>query len=566
MRSTQQKEVSHSNKSSHSVFAQASSTISKNMSSTPMDISAPVSKAPSTLQQGVTLMKDKDVLVTIKNNMLTLAGMVQSDTSKAFDAVHANIPWKSVDVDYLKSLPVKDLTLNPGDVSSLLLWVDSAYMDKAVDVLRAWGFEFRSVLHVIAYDRPTPDKAVIAGKTDGGEEDSAGSVSESEAVTTRTTRKQAIPPGWSTEGLVTSRTRQLWYAETTCTTSESTTATRYLKDPSFIRKRLNQVSTFIYPDGEETYNTTTLSAKKKNLETWKIFPEYDVYIPSTLRNVLESIFKPTARVLSLFADGFSRQWFSWGPNVPGYFNGPLRNDSGFPLPAIILKSLSNIKMATVQKNLSIVNQYAVMMGKGLGSSEEAPIGPLVENKMNEFIDDLCHKAESGGGMRENPMSSASSARLMSANDFQAQDPVVKTQFLLTIAQVIRAIFRKNTEAADRRRRVGKRKRNTEEDGQPTAPRKYGIAAPVSISEKLAVFMGLEPGATQARTSVVKFINDYIKKNNLQNPEKKNNILLDEQLRNLLEPDENFGPVTYFNLCRLLKSHFMTIPKPVENEA
>lgn len=69
-----------------------------------------------------------------------------------------------------------------------------------------------------------------------------------------------------------------------------------------------------------------------------VFPEFDAYFPLEIGLALETLHKPTARVLNLFADTLNRFWYTWGPNVPGYVAGPLRPDGGgFPVVNAILK-------------------------------------------------------------------------------------------------------------------------------------------------------------------------------------------------------------------------------------
>jgi chromatin remodeling complex protein RSC6 len=144
-------------------------------------------------------------------------------------------------------------------------------------------------------------------------------------------------------------------------------------------------------------------------------------------------------------------------------------------------------------------------------------------------------------------------------------PDMQTQVLLLVGQVIRSVLKKNADATERRKKAVKRKRElngVEEEGEPKPriPRKFGIAAPVDISKDLADFMGLGAGEKVARTTVVKFVNEYIGKNNLQNPEKKSEIKFDETLQGLFNPGPSFGPVTYFNLWKLLGPHFLTKKK------
>ena len=582
-------------------------------------------KRQTLIQTGMALMKEKNVLATTKASLETLGRVVKSEPTKAFDVLYVNVPWKNVPYDYLASLPVKNVT-SASETNGLLMWVDTQYADKAVDLIRHWGFEFKSVLHTASYDRTTASSGtggkstsvVVEGTVDtdgenantqpedaaaaaanmvvaGGEEGGAGgaegdaqSVSSAAAAVPAPTkvgtasRKQQVPPGWPTEGLVYSRSRQLWYAEAKGSMEDSV-ASRFLKDPSFIRKRLSQVSTFTYPEEDGEVPVTMLSAKKKNFEHLRIFPEFDVFVPTDLKTSLDQIFKPTARVLSLFADDLHKNWFTWGPNVPGYFSGPLRNDGGFPLVSVLVKYFGTMKSATANKYLSLVNLYAVQFAKQLGFNElggeggsevvegqEGPgpiLTPLAENRLHDFINDLCARAETGGGIRESTLASAATIQLRSSEAFNDLPVTLKTQFLLMVAHVICSILRKNADAAEKRRRTTKRKRGTATEGEggdevKEPPRKYGIAAPVRISDDLADFMGLNKDEKVARTTVVKFINDYIGQNKLQNPEKRSTIMIDKdrKLHQLLKPDVNFGPVTYFNLCKLLGPHFINEKK------
>lgn len=77
--------------------------------------------------------------------------------------------------------------------------------------------------------------------------------------------------------------------------------------------------------------------------------------------------------------------------------------------------------------------------------------------------------------------------------------------------------------------------------------------------RLSIF--LAEGEKVARTAVVKYINEYIGTHKLQNPAKKSEIEFDQALNSLFNPDPSFGPVTYFNLWKLMGPHFLTKKKP-----
>jgi len=87
----------------------------------------------------------------------------------------------------------------------------------------------------------------------------------------------------------------------------------------------------------------------------------------------------------------------------------------------------------------------------------------------------------------------------------------------------------------------------------------GITKPVSISDELAVFLGVAPGTLVPRNEVTKGVSTYVKKNDISDPENKQRFVLDDRpaaktLRTLLgNPTED---VTYFNLQRYLKHHYI----------
>ena len=105
---------------------------------------------------------------------------------------------------------------------------------------------------------------------------------------------------------------------------------------------------------------------------------------------------------------------------------------------------------------------------------------------------------------------------------------------------------------------GKRpKRVTEVD--PNAPKKVSaLQRPVAISNELCSFLGFPENTEHSRQEVTSSINNYIKTNNLQDPNNRRFILLDttpeaKNLKALLRnPDQ---PVTFFNIQRYLKPHY-----------
>lgn len=85
----------------------------------------------------------------------------------------------------------------------------------------------------------------------------------------------------------------------------------------------------------------------------------------------------------------------------------------------------------------------------------------------------------------------------------------------------------------------------------------GFAIPSKVSSTLSDFMGLEEGQMIARTEVTKFIINYIKTNNLQNPSNNQCIIPDKKLNTLFNYGDNeTKELTYFNIQKHMNRHFI----------
>lgn len=85
----------------------------------------------------------------------------------------------------------------------------------------------------------------------------------------------------------------------------------------------------------------------------------------------------------------------------------------------------------------------------------------------------------------------------------------------------------------------------------------GFAKPSLLSDQLCAFLSVAPGTKLPRTEVTKYINEYIKKHELQDKEDKRRIFPDETLQSILKVAEG-EQLTYFNLQRYLKNHFQSV--------
>ncbi len=95
------------------------------------------------------------------------------------------------------------------------------------------------------------------------------------------------------------------------------------------------------------------------------------------------------------------------------------------------------------------------------------------------------------------------------------------------------------------------------------PANSGFMKPVAVSKDLAKFTGWDASQLRSRVDVTKYICQYVKDNNLQDPSDRRNIIPDAKLAKLLDYDAkkekdangNVVPLTYYYMQRKLKAHF-----------
>lgn len=96
----------------------------------------------------------------------------------------------------------------------------------------------------------------------------------------------------------------------------------------------------------------------------------------------------------------------------------------------------------------------------------------------------------------------------------------------------------------------------------------GFMKPVMISEEMAKFTGLDKNGSFPRPTITKFVCDYIKSHNLQNPNDRREFKVDSALQKLLKynpndpPRDEKGqaiPMTYFRLQKYMQHHFRQAP-------
>ena len=130
---------------------------------------------------------------------------------------------------------------------------------------------------------------------------------------------------------------------------------------------------------------------------------------------------------------------------------------------------------------------------------------------------------------------------------------------------IRKMQRDHEHAIKDASKKSKKKKALREDSTPRKP--SGFASPVTVSDDLYTFLerfGVTRGEPIARTDVTRHITQYIKENDLQNPEHRREIVPDATLKKLFgepmelkDPNDTNSPMvyTYLKLQRYLSSHF-----------
>jgi upstream activation factor subunit UAF30 len=85
----------------------------------------------------------------------------------------------------------------------------------------------------------------------------------------------------------------------------------------------------------------------------------------------------------------------------------------------------------------------------------------------------------------------------------------------------------------------------------------GFMKPVKISKEMAKFTGWNPDELKSRVSITKALCQYIKENDLQNPEDRRQIVPDSKLAKLLDYDQKRDgkPLTYYYLQQKIQPHF-----------
>ena len=430
-------------------------------------------------------------------------------TNDKYDVLYVNTPWNKLDVTKISKFPAKEIS---AENSALFIWVDTYSPADAMRLVDTWGFKFHSVYQIADFGQypwmkktPSPTPVVETGETDP---------TEGKPKATRKTKMPlvTIPKWWSSppENSLGSRstTEQLWLA------TKGDVAGLF--DDSIVPSQV--------------VNLPSYGKKNRSKRRTCLSEEWDSERPHEFISLVTGKLSSGKKLLDVFSSSIHENVDSWGPNVQGGFLRGLSSKEG-------LVHAINLSMRTMKKT-----QLQMIANRFL-KYEEATLDE--KKKMFEVSEDAWK-----------PLCTSIEKSVFTVSYNWKTDSNIPTDWFMYLVQVLAS---KNISEFDSTRKK-KRKRKVSVTGD-TRPR-HGIACPGKISPELADFFDMPHTATLARTVCVSRLNAYILKNNLQNPDRKVEIILDDTLKTLLSPPEHFGPVTYFNLCSLIGKHF---PKKTDAE-
>ena len=97
------------------------------------------------------------------------------------------------------------------------------------------------------------------------------------------------------------------------------------------------------------------------------------------------------------------------------------------------------------------------------------------------------------------------------------------------------------------------------DGTKAASRakNNGFNREQAISPKLREFLGVEEGKLVSRSFVTRAINNYVTEKGLKHPDNGRVLVLDDKLRDLLQPPAD-TQITFLNLQKYLSPHYTKV--------
>jgi len=426
-----------------------------------------------------------------------------------YNVLYVNTPWHAMDESTLSKFPASGIT--PDD-AACFMWVDSYTVNKAAGKVEAKSGEAVGEAVVKSEPGGAADEGGAGDKDKakaGGDETESAADKPKRKVSRKPRAPPISPPHWwttpATEVTTPSRptTEQLWLA--------------VKGDPSKL-----------FTGSSLAFNVVNLPNLGKKSRSKKI-GNHDKWSTERPGEFLEGIKRhltPEAKVLNVFASSVHATTDCWGPGVPGGYLTSLKANAGIVgATNKVLRSLKKVQLH------ELCTKLAKILGKDEGLSlTDVSTWPQIE--------------EAVSSMTPNP-----------GYDFKDDDGHTK-EWVVRLVHYLSHDNMTNFSILH-----SKKKRRASAAAGGDRPR-HGIASKSPVSKELGEFLGLEEGETIARTQVVSLINKYITANNLKDPVNKSTLLLDDKLKALLSPPDDFGVVTFFNIGKLLKPH---LPKSKKEE-
>ena len=204
----------------------------------------------------------------------------------------------------------------------------------------------------------------------------------------------------------------------------------------------------------------------------------------------------------------------------------------------ISKVANDVKPSTVKETVS--------------KKKQEPVKEVKEVELEDVDDESSPSKKRVAPTKESILSGFDELILSIENQIESlrenQTKANGIKFLRTLNKKLKSL--KNQSQRIKQRNSSVKKTNTNNNS--------GFLKPLKISSDMAKFTVWNATELKSRVDVTKYLCNYIKEHNLQNPEDKRQIIPDAKLAKLIKYDskkEN-EPLRYYSLQRFLKPHFL----------